>query len=82
MYSIFVAVVEKSVEKLRIFIARGGGAFYKRLLMANIEVCTLYVSANSRLTTPPLIAFKNQNIVNLTESILARDVAYCISSLL
>ena len=70
----------KSVEKYRIVIARG--AFYKRLLMAKIEVCTLYFSANSRLTTPPVIVCKNQNIVNLTEAILARDVACCISSVL
>ena len=50
--------------------------------MAKIEVGTLYFSANSWLTTPPIIACKNQNIVNLTESLLVRDFACCISSLL
>ena len=68
----------KSFDKYRISIARG--TLYKRLLMAKNEVGTLYYSQKSRLTTPPIIACKHQNIVNLLESILARDVVFCISS--
>ena len=72
--------MEKSDEIYRISIARGG--FIKDCLWQIIEVGTLYFSANSRLTTPPFNACKNQNIVKLKESILACDVACCISSLL
>ena len=66
------------VDKYRISIARG--RFIKDYLWRKIEVGTLYFSAKSRLTTPPGIACKHQNIVNLPQSILARDVVFCISS--
>ena len=78
MLSIFVSVVENSVDKYRISIARGH--FIKDYLWRKIEVGTLYFSAKSRLTTPPGIACKHQNIVNLPQSNLARDVVFCISS--
>ena len=78
MLSIFVSVVENSVDKYRISIARG--RFIKDYLRRKIEVGTLYFSAKSWLTTTPIIACKHQNIVNLSESILARDIVFCISS--
>ena len=78
MYSFFVSVVENSVDKYRISIARG--RLIKDYLWRKIEVGTLYFSKKSRLTTPPIIACKHQNIVNLLESILSRDVVFCISS--
>ena len=62
-YPIFVSVVENSVDKYRITITRGH--FIKDYLWRIIEVGTLYFSAKSRLTTPPGIACKHQNIVNL-----------------
>ena len=58
---------KKSVEKCRISVARG--CFIKYYLWRKIEVDTLYFSANSQLTTPRIIACKNQNIVNLPELI-------------
>ena len=67
-------MVENSVDKYRISIARGH--FIKDYLWRKIEVGTLYFSAKSRLTTPPGIACKHQNIVNLPQSILARDVCF------
>ena len=70
----------KSVEKCRISVARG--CFIEYYLWRKIEVDTLYFSANSWLTTPRIIACKNQNIVNLPESILARDLVACICFLL
>ena len=54
----------------------------KDYLWRKIEVGTLYFSTKSWLTTPPIIACKHQNIVNLPKPILARDVVFCISSLL
>ena len=75
---IFVSGVENSVDKYRISIARG--RFIKDYSWRKIEIGTLYFSAKSRLTTPPGIACKHQNIVNLPQSILARDVVFCISS--
>ena len=74
----FVSVVENSVDKYRISIARGH--FIKDFLWRKIEVGTLYFSAKSPLTTPPIIACKHQNIVKLLQSFLARDVVFCISS--
>ena len=68
----------KSVDKYRISIARGH--IIKDYLWRKIEVGTLYFSAKSRLTTPPGIACKHQNIVNLPQPILACDVVFCISS--
>ena len=68
--------MEKSVEKNRISVGRE--CFIKDYLWRNIEVGTLYFFANSRLTTPRFIAFKNQNIVNLPESIPARRVVVCM----
>ena len=50
----FVSVVENSVDKYRISIARGH--FIKDYLWRKIDVGTLYFSAKSRLTTPPGIA--------------------------
>ena len=70
--------VKNPVDKYRISIARG--RFIKDYLWRKIEVGTLYYSQKSRLTTPPIIACKHQNIVNLLEFILARDVVFCISS--
>ena len=64
--------------KYRISIARG--PFIKDYLWRKIEVGTLYFSTKSRLTTPPGIACNYQNIVNLPQSILARDIVFCISS--
>ena len=52
----FVSVVAKSVEKCRI--SSAGGCFIKYFLWRTIEVDTLYFSANSRLTTPCIIACK------------------------
>ena len=74
----FVSVVENSVDKYRISIARG--RLIKDYLWRKIEVGTLYFFTKSRLTTPPGIACDHQNIVNLPQSILARDVVFCISS--
>ena len=50
--------------------------------MAKQEEGTLYFFANSRLMTLRINVCKNQNIINLPESILPRDVLYCIQSLL
>ena len=79
-----VSVVEISVEKYRISISRG--RFINDYLWPKIEVHvgTLYFPANSRLTTPTILPVNIQNIVNLPESVLTRDVAccICISSLL
>ena len=57
-----MSVVGNSVDKYRISIARGH--FIKDYLWRKLEVGTLYFSAKSRLTTPPGIACKHQNIVN------------------
>ena len=75
---IFVSVVENSVDIYRTSIARGG--FIKDYLWRKIEVGTLYFSAKSWLTAPLIIACKHPNIVNLPESIIERDVVFCISS--
>ena len=71
---------EKSVENCRISVARG--CFIKYYLWRKIEVDKLHFSTNSWLKTHSIIACKNQNIVILPESILARDVVAYIRSLL
>ena len=48
-----MSVVENSVDKYRISIARG--RFIKDYLWRKIEVGTLYYSQKSRLTTPPIL---------------------------
>ena len=58
-----MSVVENSVNKYRISIA--WGRFIKDYLWRKIEVGTLYLPTKSRLTTPPIISCKHQNIVNL-----------------
>ena len=70
-----MSVVENSVDKYRISIARG--RLIKDYLWRKIEVSILYFSANSRFTTPPIIACKHQNIVNL----LSHVTLYVVSAL-
>ena len=70
-----MSVVENSIDKYRISIARG--RFIKDYLWRKIEVGTLYFSVNSRFTTPPIIACKHQNIVNLSSHVML----YVVSAL-
>ena len=51
--------------------------FKKDYLWQKIEVGTLYFSANSRFKTPPIIACKHQNIVNLSSHV----TLYVVSAL-
>ena len=67
--------MENSVDKYRISIARGH--FIKDYLWRKIEAGTLYFSANSRFATPPIIACKHQNIVNLSSHV----TLYVVSAL-
>ena len=70
-----MSVVENFVDKYRISIARG--RFIKDYLWRKIEAGTLYFSTNSQFTTPPFIACKHQNIVNLST-----HVTLCVVSAL
>ena len=70
-----MSVVENSIDKYRISIARG--RFIKDYLWRKIEVGTLYFSVNSRFITPPIIACKHQNIVNLSSHVML----YVVSAL-
>ena len=54
----------KSIEKCRISVTRG--CFIKDYLWRDIEVGTLYFSANCRLTTPRFIACKKSKHRQLT----------------
>ena len=69
-----------SIEKYRIFVTRGCFIKDYMYVLRKIEVGRLYFSANSRLTNLRNDVCKNQNIVNLPEFILARDVLRCFQS--
>ena len=74
-----MSVVENSVDKYRISIARG--RLIKDYLWRKIEVGTLYYSQKSRLTTPPILLPVNIK-TSSTYSNPSSHVTLCFASAL